>query len=168
MERYSDELIQFIKEYSLNYYPQELSELVYKEFDLRISGDGLRRFMNRHNIDYKKKINWSKKKPKPIGNEVIVDGYIRIKVSNCVYKPKQRVLYEQHHKVKLKEDENVIFLDGDKNNFSIDNLMVIHNKEKHFMMGSKLFSKDPQVTELGHQVAKLSTKIKEMEKSEEK
>lgn len=165
MERYSNDLIQFIKKYSLSCYPQELSKLVYDEFGLEISGDGLRRFMNRHDIDYKKKINWSKKEPKPIGNEVIVDGYIRVKVSNCVYKPKQRVLYEQYYNIELKEDENVIFLDGDKTNFNIDNLMVIHNKEKHFMMGGKLFSKDPQVTELGYQVAKLNTKIKE--KSEE-
>lgn len=61
------------------------------------------------------------------------DGYLEIKVSDLKgyknYKPYHRLIYEKHHVVKIKEDEVVVFLDGDKNNFSIDNLKLIKRRE---------------------------------------
>lgn len=74
---------------------------------------------------------------KPIGTERISkDGYVEIKVSDipnvsrCVnWRPKQLWIYEQYHKCKVDTSKDcVIFLDGDKRNFDIDNLMLISRK----------------------------------------
>lgn len=68
--------------------------------------------------------NW-----KPEGTERINrDGYIEIK-RNGKYRPKQRVLYEEYHGVKVPNMDLVIFEDGDRNNFAIENLKVITRQE---------------------------------------
>lgn len=73
----------------------------------------------------------------PIYSERITkDDYIEIKVSDipnvsrCVnWRPKHLWIYEQYHKCKVDTSKDcVIFLDGDKRNFDIDNLMLISRK----------------------------------------
>lgn len=44
-----------------------------------------------------------------------------------------RYLYEKHHNVTLKDDEVVIFLDGNKRNYDIKNLIKI-NKTERFLL----------------------------------
>ena len=72
-------------------------------------------------------------------------------------------MYEQYHNVKLKDNEYVIFLDQDKNNFDINNLKVVSRKESAYMINQGLFSKDKSVTNLGIVVAKHHYKIKEIQ-----
>jgi hypothetical protein len=75
----------------------------------------------------------------PVGSEIEKNGYIWIKVNNkrtndrstrnAVYnfnwKPKHIYLWEQAHNEKLKEGEIVIFLDGNRKNFNLNNLKKI-------------------------------------------
>lgn len=73
--------------------------------------------------------NW-----KEVGSTRITkDGYLEIKVSdlkgNKNYKAYHRIVYEQHHGVKIKEDEAVVFLDQNKMNFSIDNLKLVKRRD---------------------------------------
>ena len=61
---------------------------------------------------------------KPLGSERIVkDGYCEVKVSDTGRRwiPKHVLIYEKHHG-KVPKGSAVIFLDGDKRNFDIDNL----------------------------------------------
>lgn len=55
------------------------------------------------------------------------DGYTMIKIAEpSTWKLKHLWIYEQHYNVKVDvKKECVIFLDGDRNNFDIDNLMLI-------------------------------------------
>lgn len=73
--------------------------------------------------------NW-----KEIGStRISKDGYLEIKVSdlkgNKNYKAYHRIVYEQHHGVKIKEDEAVVFLDQNKMNFNVDNLKLVKQRE---------------------------------------
>ena len=64
---------------------------------------------------------------KEVGTERITcDGYVEVKVAEPgTWMTKQRYIYEQYHHTKLDSDEVVIFLDGNKRNFDIDNLYRI-------------------------------------------
>lgn len=70
-----------------------------------------------------------------IGDERIENGYVLVKVSDIKgsrqkrnaainWVPKQRLIWEQHYG-KIPEGHQVIFLDGDKSNFDIDNLCCV-------------------------------------------
>lgn len=70
-----------------------------------------------------------------IGDERIENGYVLVKVSDIKgsrqkrnaainWVPKQRLIWEQYYG-KIPEGHQVIFLDGDKSNFDIDNLCCV-------------------------------------------
>ena len=89
----------------------------------------LQKYLIRNRIQYKY-TNESKSHPMglnvPIGTERMhTDDMIRIKVSKNEWVYKQRYIYEQYYGVKLKEDEYVVFKDGDKTNFDISNLKCV-------------------------------------------
>lgn len=109
---------------------------------------------------------------KPIGYErVTQDGYIEVKVRmkksrpNCNdnFVPKHRLIWEQANGP-LPPGYVVIFKDGDKRNFALDNLAAITKKERLDMNRHDLFSNDPQATETGILLARLRTTIHQKEK----
>lgn len=67
---------------------------------------------------------------KPIGYErTNPDGYTWVKVAEPdVFKTKHRIVYEQHNGP-IPEGYNVTFADGNKQNFDIDNLVLVDNAE---------------------------------------
>lgn len=67
---------------------------------------------------------------RPVGSERISkDGYIEVKVAEPnKWRLKQRVVYEEA-KGKIPEGCTIIFLDGNKRNFDIDNLRCITRSE---------------------------------------
>jgi hypothetical protein len=68
--------------------------------------------------------NWT-----PDGTERISkDGYIEVK-HNGKYRPKHRIIYEEHHGIKLDPYEVVIFLDRNPRNLDISNLKLISRQE---------------------------------------
>lgn len=64
---------------------------------------------------------------KEVGSERInTDGYIEIKIAEPrKWELKHRVIYEQHHNVKLGKNDIVTFLDSNPLNCDIDNLVLI-------------------------------------------
>ena len=92
----------------------------------------------------------------------------QIKISKNKWEYKQRYLYEKYHNVKLKTDEQVIFLDQDRTNFDIDNLKVISRQESALMANQGLFSKNAHATLVGITNVKLINKLKERGKIYEK
>lgn len=100
----------------------------------------------------------------PIGTEYIKkDGMVLIKISSNKWMYKQRFIYEQYYNVHLKNDDYIIFLDQNRNNFDINNLKLISRKESAYLSNQKIFSKNKEATELGIKIAKLHYKIKEVE-----
>ncbi len=100
-----------------------------------------------------------------IGTEVLRnDGYIKVKVAEPnVWKLKHRLVYEHYYGVKLGQNDAIIFLDSNRQNCDIDNLMrlkrgelIRYNKVEH--------TKNPEINMTTALTAKLENKISEKEK----
>ena len=92
------------------------------------------------------------------------DGYIEIKVAEPnKWQLKHRYIYEQNFG-KIKDGYSVIFADGDKTNFDIDNLLCIKVKDKLVMKNKKLFFNNKYLTKTGVMIAQLINKTSEIKK----
>lgn len=110
----------------------------------------------------------------PIGTEKIKysksnkdDGYICIKVCDGKKQknwiPKHRLIYEQHYG-KIPAGHKVIFADGNKENFDIDNLILVKNSEELIMNRRKLIFDNKELTKTGANIAKVLNKAYERKK----
>ena len=105
---------------------------------------------------------------KPLGSERITkDGYCEIKVSDTGrrWKPKHVLIYEKHHG-KVPKGSAVIFLDGDKRNFDIDNLHLVTRGQLAMLNKNNLIQKDADLTKTAINVVDLMKKISAMEKKD--
>lgn len=105
---------------------------------------------------------------KPLGSERITkDGYCEIKVSDTGrrWKPKHVLIYEKHHG-KVPKGSAVIFLDGDKRNFDIDNLYLVTRSQLAMLNKNSLIQKDADLTKTAINVVDLMKKISAMEKKD--
>lgn len=163
MKAYSDELIQYIEENRLKYNINKLCEMIHNEFGKTITPKALRKYFYRHNLNYKKQLcrRWNCVLSKPIGSESNPDrnGLVRIKVSEKQWVYKQRYIYEQHYG-KIPKGYKVVFLNGDKTDYSIENLAIAPYKDVLQVYGQELNSKNPEITRLGLQVVQLINKTK--------
>lgn len=106
------------------------------------------------------------KNHKPVGSTRIdTDGYKLIKIAE----PNKWVLYHRHlyeraHGEKLKKNEAVIFADGDKSNFNIDNLVKVSRANLLYLNNKKLIFDDPELTKTGVNVSKVAEKIIKLER----
>lgn len=109
------------------------------------------------------------KNHKPVGStRVDRDGYKLIKIAEpnkwIVY---SRYVYEKAHGEKLKKNEAVIFADGDKSNFDIDNLVKVSRANLLYLNNKKLIFDDPELTKTGVNVSKIAEQINELERKED-
>lgn len=170
MKAYSEELVDFIEQNRLKYNINKLCEMIHNQFGKDITPKVLRKYFYRHNLDYKKQLcrRWNSTNAKPIGFESPPDknGLVRIKINEKQWVYKQRYIYEQHYG-KIPKDHKVVFLNGDKTDYRIENLAIAPNKEVLYIYGQELNSSNAEITKLGLQVAKLQNKILEKGKKNE-
>ena len=105
---------------------------------------------------------------KPLGSERITkDGYCEIKVSDTGrrWRPKHVLIYEKHHG-KVPKGSAVIFLDGDKRNFDIDNLHLVTRGQLAMLNKNSLIQKDAELTKTAINVVDLMKKISTIEKKD--
>ena len=105
---------------------------------------------------------------KPLGSERIVkDGYCEVKVSDTGrrWRPKHVLIYEKHHG-KVPKGSAVIFLDGDKRNFDIDNLYLVTRSQLAMLNKNSLIQKDAELTKTAINVVDLMKKISTIEKKD--
>lgn len=110
----------------------------------------------------------------PIGTEKeLADGYIWVKINdqpkarkNVNWIQKHRLIWQQHNGP-IPEDHVIIFKDGDRRNFDINNLTCITRAENVRMNQARLRSADPAATETAIAIAKIKTKVGSM-RSEKK
>lgn len=94
------------------------------------------------------------------------DGCWYIKVSdqpginwNDRWQPLAKYVYEKAHHTKLKDDEHVIFLNGNHNCFTYENLVRVSDGEQAVMNVRHLYdNKAPAITLVGITEAKLINK----------
>lgn len=98
---------------------------------------------------------------KPVGSErVSKDGYIEIKVEEPKrWEKKHRVIYEQYYGVKLGRNDAIIFLDGNRLNLDIENLVRMTRSELVRYNQMKLHGDNPDL----NMSAVLLAKIKAMQ-----
>ena len=101
----------------------------------------------------------------PIGTESITKGgYIKVKVGEPnKWKLKQRYIYEQHYG-EIPNNYNVIFTDGNKMNFDIDNLIAVSKSEMLILNNNNLRFEDKELTKVGVNIAKVIDKAKKVSK----
>ena len=101
---------------------------------------------------------------KPVGSERInVDGYVEVKTKEPkTWRLKQRVLYEQYHGVKLQKSDVVIFLDGNRQNFEISNLVKMTRAELARYNQDHFYGDDSDINRCAVGIAKLKTKVGEL------
>lgn len=164
---YSPELAQFIDYNRMRYNTQELCKLIEIHFNKKITPKTLRKYFYRHNIDFKKMTNQRQNCTikHEIGHESNPDknGLIRVKINEKQWVYKQRYIYEQHYG-KIPKGYKVIFLNGDKTDFRIENLAAVPYKDVLYIYGQDLASTKPEMTKLALSVAKLRNKTIEIEK----
>ncbi len=114
-------------------------------------------------------------KTEPIGTEKkFSDGYIWVKVDDqpnvkkqVSWKQKQRLIWEEANGP-IPEGMFVTFLDGNRENFDLSNLALITRAEHARLNQSGLRSEDPEITAAALQVAKLTTKIGQLQRDSKK
>ena len=101
----------------------------------------------------------------PIGTESITKGgYIKVKVGEPnKWKLKQRYIYEQHYG-EIPNGHNIIFADGNKMNFDIDNLIAVSKSEMLILNNNNLRFEDKELTKVGVNIAKVIDKAKKRNK----
>lgn len=166
--KYTKEFEDFVKQNVGKYTKEELRLLLEDKFGVNLSSDALRRYLNRHKIegkylDYKKdKIHIHKC---PVGSERITNDGVFIKIAQPdVWRRKSRVMYEKYHNCKLKDNEYIVFLNWDNNDFSKENLKKSTKNEIAYLRNCRIFSNNPKLTELGLLSAKLMIKTKGVKK----
>ena len=100
---------------------------------------------------------------RPVGSERIdaKDGYTLVKVADPnKWALKHKIIYEEAYG-KVPEDHVVIFLDGNKCNFDLNNLKCISQAENLYLNRYGLRFDDKDLTETAVNMAKLNTAIKE-------
>ena len=106
---------------------------------------------------------------RPVGSgRISKDGYIEVKVAEPnKWRLKQRVVYEEA-KGKIPEGCTIIFLDGNKRNFDIDNLRCITRSELLYLNCNGLNNSN-EITETGILMARLDrTKNKKKQELKDK
>jgi hypothetical protein len=102
---------------------------------------------------------------KPVGTERINrDGYTEVRIRNPSGKPwknwktKHRIIWEKAHG-KIPRGHVILFADGDKSNFALDNLLLVSRGELAVMNRGGLIFGDGDLTRAGKTIADIKIVI---------
>jgi len=162
---FSHEQIVFLKKYIKNTRISVLAEMFNNNFNASITTRQLLGWCN-----YRKLHNGIPKTApkKAIGDEYTKRGYVFVKVSNKdkansyykgTWKLKHVLIWEQANG-KIPKGYRVTFLDGNKSNFSLDNLALITSMENVQLNAQRLRTNDKDLTKTGLMIIRLDMAIK--------
>ena len=145
----------------------KLLSIAIKKYKYDITKEQLMRYLSRRKIryaDYNPNKAGVPSNFLPIGSEYTKDdGMTLVKVSNDKWVYKQRHVYEEYHRVKLNKTDYIIFLDGDRTNFAIENLCRLTNREASLLANMNLPYRNAEITLAAIELAKSEIRIKELE-----
>lgn len=159
--KYTKEFEDFVRKNASKYNREELRQLVQKEYNVVISKDSFRRYLNRHKIEsiHLIKNNVRNVYKCPVGTERITSEGVFVKVAQPdKWRRKSRVMYEKYHNCKLNDEDYIVFLNQDNTDFRKQNLIKSSRKEIAYLHNNKTFSSNPKLTELGILSARLTIK----------
>lgn len=177
---YDPKVIEYVKEHYLGVTSNELVEMIRRDLGIEETTSRIRLLRRKFKLKCGVDCTFHKGDaprysfPKgniphntmELGSETIVDGYIYVKVNNNPYskanwKPKQQLIWEKQHKEKVPPKHFVIFADGNKRNFDIDNLVLVTEKELMYLIKNNLIYNDCELTKTGLLIAKIKIAVKE-------
>ena len=192
MKKYTDEMIEFLKEVTPQKTYKEITELFNNKFNLDTTVETMKGLLSRKKIHtgtlgrFKKgSIPWNKgkkgyvganrtsfkkgHKPKnwrTVGSERIdTEGYTLIKIAEPrKWALKHRIIWEEHYKKKIPRGSVIIFADSDKSNLSIENLICVTRNELKVLNKCGLIKNDVELTKTGLNIAKIRIKLAELRK----
>lgn len=102
-----------------------------------------------------------------VGSErVNIYGYVEVKVAEPdKWAFKHKVVWEKHNRP-IRKGEVIIFADRNRNNFDINNLILISNKQLIMLNRNKLIKNDADLTRVGITIANIYLKVKDINKQE--
>lgn len=180
----------FVREKVKGRTSQELADLVNNKFQLELTFQQIQSYKNRYRLtsglDTKfKKGHIAFRPPKgvryspstefkkghipfnyrPVGSERInVEGYVEIKVAEPRdWQQKHRFIWEKHHG-KIPANHCLVFLDGNKQNITLDNLALVSRGELATLNKNRLLKKNIQLSKSGILLAKLIIKTNKKDK----
>lgn len=151
---------QFVKKNVFGKTSEELTKLVNQRFNLNLTIKQIQYYKKFHKLKsgvvtkfQNGQVSYNKR---PVGSEFIsTDGYTYIKVAEPdIWQHKQIYIYEQNYG-KIPKGYSVMFLDQDKTNFDLDNLILVENKDKLTAKNRKLVFEDKESTKTGILIARL-------------
>ena len=179
--RWSEAEIDYLREIAEGKYISEIIKLMSDKFDYEFKKEQIKYAMN-----YNKIYSFTRGKGEPwnkgvkVGNSHIVNikdigseytskkGFVMVKVAQPNrWVAKHRYTYEQHYG-KIKGSDVVIFLDGNKKNFDIDNLRCVTRQQAKYLNVRGLVYNDAELTKTGIEVANLIIKTNELKKKVKK
>lgn len=168
----NNKLKNYLLDIANDYTIKELLEKVNKKFNENYKENELRKYLVRNKIEYKYE---NKNKSHPMGTNVPLgceytkpDGMVLVKIGKNQWKYKQRIIWENYYNETLKDDEYVIFLNQDRTDFRIENLMKITRKESAYLSNMNIFSTNPDITKVAIDLARLQIEIKDIERRKQK
>jgi len=191
--KYTPELVEFVRANAAGRSRKEIIEMVEKALGVKISINGLKSIFTSYgistgndgrfkkgNVPHNKGMhqptrgrasetqfkkggrphNW-----RPVGSVYVRgDGYAWRKIAEPnVIREEHRCVWEEHYGP-IPDGMNVMFLDGDRRNCSIENLTLVSKQENVVMNKKGLRSEDPEATRAGITAAKLTIAIAGMKK----
>lgn len=161
---YTDEQVEWLSENYPSNGLKKCTEMFNIHFNQHRTSEGIRRACEVNGIkvsqERKQLACSSTQRHMPVGTIRTHKGYKEIKVSDDVGKHTKnwmllhQKIWEDHHG-KLANDEVVVFLDGNKENCSIENLIAIPKSMQGVMCGYGLFSIEPTLTRANIEWCKL-------------
>lgn len=150
---------------------QELADLLNQKFGTNYTVHQIKYYKQKFGLKSGINSQFQKKQTphnkKPIGTEFVDErGYVHIKTAEPnTWEWKQRYIYRTM-KGEIPKGYFVVFADGDKTNFDIDNLILMKHNDVLVMNSMNLFSSDAELTKTGHLLAQVINKRCEIERGE--
>lgn len=165
----TEEQSEFIKNNVKGLGNAELANLFNEKFGTDVTMIQIRTFKENHNLksglDGRFKKGHKPVNYRPVGSERInIYGYIEVKVADPnKWRLKHRVVWEEHHG-EVPNGYSILFLDRNKQNLDINNLVLVSKKQLAFLNNNKLIKEDKELTKTGLIIADLLIKISDAEK----
>ena len=164
---WTDEQIEYLKSIAKGTPRKDIVDKINEKFNLNLSMQQLRDCMNsrgiRNNIDKKFSAKDGNRcqQEKPIGTISRWEcGYTMIKTGKNEWEFIQRYVWRKHHG-EIPPNHSVIFLDGNTDNYNIENLALVNRNELMKYNSMKLGSDNQELNRVAVNLAKLMTKAKE-------
>ena len=169
---WTDEQVEYLKSIAEGTPRKDIVDKINEKFDLNLSMQQIRDCMNdrgiRNNIDKKFSAKDGNRcqQEKPIGTISKWEcGYTRIKIGDNEWEFIQRYVWRKHHG-EIPPGHSVIFLDGNTDNYNIENLALVNRNELMKYNSMKLSSDNQELNRVTVNLAKLMTKSKELERGQ--